>query len=35
VGHRFTGVNAQAVSDGSSYGNFLMAKLEKRFSGGL
>jgi hypothetical protein len=32
---QFTGVTSQAMSDGSSYGNFLMAKVVKRFSGGL
>ena len=32
---QFTGVTMQDVNDGSSYGHFLMAKLEKRFSSGL
>jgi hypothetical protein len=32
---QFTGVTAQSVTDGSSYGHFLMAKLSKRFSAGL
>jgi hypothetical protein len=32
---QFTGVTAQSVTDGSSYGHFLMAKLSKRFSTGL
>jgi Carboxypeptidase regulatory-like domain/TonB dependent receptor len=32
---QYTGVTAQAVTDGSSYGHFLMARLSKRFSAGL
>ena len=32
---QFTGVTVQGLSDGSSYGHFLMAKLSKRFSAGL